>query len=106
MRVLYDTVTGRRWQVWVADTRHVPGAPSTHCLLFDSGDTVRRVWQVPDDWSHMAARALLDLAEHTPAPRVAHVRRDEHPPPASAVMRPERGLGLAEHTSRTRPVQV
>jgi hypothetical protein len=62
-RVLRDHTTGRKWRVWVADTRRVPGAPGASCLLFDTGDCVRRVWQVPDDWGRMPPEALLRLAE-------------------------------------------
>ena len=86
-RVLRDHTTGRKWRVWVADTRRVPGAPGATCLLFDTGDCVRRVWQVPDDWSRMPPEALLRLAE-SPAPASAGEaaalrlgRVGERPPP-------------------------
>ena len=83
-RVLRDHTTGRKWRVWVADTRRVPGAPGATCLLFDTGDCVRRVWQVPDDWSRMPPEALLRLAEtpaSSPAPVTAPGRGTERPPP-------------------------
>ncbi len=83
-RVLRDHTTGRKWRVWVADTRRVPGAPGATCLLFDTGDCVRRVWQVPDDWSRMPTDALLRLAETplaSPGMATAPARGSERPPP-------------------------
>ena len=86
-RVVRDHTTGRKWRVWVADTRRVPGAPGASCLLFDTGDCVRRVWQVPDDWGRMPPEALLRLAETPtePANRTAVSSRtgrngDQSPP--------------------------
>ena len=64
VRVLRDGATGRKWRVWVADMRTVPGARAEACLVFDTGDRVRRVWHVPDDWVRMAPDALARLAEH------------------------------------------
>ena len=91
-RVLRDHTTGRKWRVWVADTRRVPGAPGATCLLFDTGDCVRRVWQVPDDWSRMPPDALLRLAEtpastQGPAPVARAPRDGERPPPPHYVPR-------------------
>lgn len=63
VRVLRDGRSGRKWRVWVADTRHVPGALGDRCLLYDTGEWVRRVWRVPDDWGRMAPAALIQLAE-------------------------------------------
>ena len=87
-RVLRDHTTGRKWRVWVADPRRVPGAPGATCLLFDTGDCVRRVWKVPDDWSRMSPEALLRLAEtpgepgSSPASGLRLAGRDgERPPP-------------------------
>jgi hypothetical protein len=66
IRVLRDGETGRKWRVWLADTSRVPGARATQCLIFDTGDLIRRVWRVPDDWARMAPAALLALAESSP----------------------------------------
>jgi hypothetical protein len=63
VRVLRDRASGRKWRVWVADTRGVPGARGDRCLLYDTGEWVRRVWRVPDDWARMAPAALVALAE-------------------------------------------
>lgn len=60
-RSVWDAA-GREWQVWAADCRDVPGARSSHCLIFDCGTTVRRVWSPPDDWVGLSDESLLALA--------------------------------------------
>jgi hypothetical protein len=83
IRVLRDGETGRKWRVWLADTSRVPGARATQCLIFDTGDLIRRVWRVPDDWARMEPGALLALAEsspaHAPHPAALHERGTEAP---------------------------
>ena len=64
VRVLRDpALSGTAWRIWLADTRCVPGAHAEHCLIFDTGDRVRRVWSVPEDWGQMSADALIALAD-------------------------------------------
>lgn len=63
VRVIQNRRTNQTWRVRVADTRHQPGARGERCLIFDTGDFVRRVWRVPDDWERMPPDALVDLAE-------------------------------------------
>lgn len=60
-RRVADTVPGRTWEVWEADTTRIPGAPRESCLIFDGRDVVRRVWAVPDDWRAMTDEGLLRL---------------------------------------------
>lgn len=64
IRVVRESGTGRKWRVWVADTQEVPGAIGGECLIFDSGDVMRRAWSVPADWAKMPPDVLLELPRH------------------------------------------
>lgn len=74
VRVLRErTLGGIAWRIWMADTRGVPGARAERCLIFDTGDRVRRVWSVPEDWGQMPAEMLIALAD-AGASRIAPLR--------------------------------
>jgi len=62
-RVVWDRDAGREWRVWLADCRNVPGSRSSHCLIFDSGTAMRRVWGPPEDWHALPDGELLALME-------------------------------------------
>jgi hypothetical protein len=76
VRVLRDGATGRKWRVWLMATGAVPGALEDSCLVFDTGDLMRRVWRVPDDWARMPPDALVRLTEAAPERR-REARRGE-----------------------------
>ncbi|MDF1505062.1 hypothetical protein [Roseisolibacter sp. H3M3-2] len=84
VRVIRDGETGRKWRVWLADTSRVPGARAARCLIFDTGDLIRRVWRVPDDWARMTAAGLLTLVERSPGQDVGAPREVRRELPATA----------------------
>jgi hypothetical protein len=44
-----------------ADSRAVPGARGATCLIFDSPEVVRRLWDYPPDWRAASDAELLGL---------------------------------------------
>ena len=80
VRVLHEAGPGgRACRIWLADTRETPGACAECCLIFDTGDRVRRVWGVPEDWGQMPAAMLMALADAAPARDVGRTLRDAPP---------------------------
>lgn len=53
----------REWRVRLMDCRHVPGAPSPTCLIFDGESIARRVWSPPSQWELLSDDALLALLD-------------------------------------------
>ena len=77
VRVLHEAVLGgRSCRIWLADTRGTPGARAECCLIFDTGDRIRRVWGVPEDWGRMPAAALIALADAAPSRSVVQPLRE------------------------------
>jgi hypothetical protein len=70
----------RRWRVWLADCRQVPGAPCGACLIFDAGEVMRRVWDPPAHWAALSDDALLALLD----PPGGGVARPAAPPRGGA----------------------
>jgi hypothetical protein len=87
VRVLHEAVLGGRvCRVWLADTRETPGAHAECCLIFDTGDRMRRVWSVPEDWGRMPAAMLVALADAAPS-RSVGLPLGEGPPRVAAELR-------------------
>jgi hypothetical protein len=57
------------------DARTVPGASRASCLICDCEQSIRRLWNFPDDWHRMDDAKLLGLFEapHVGADRPASV---------------------------------
>jgi hypothetical protein len=53
---------GVRWWVSERDCRRELGARADSCLVFNSAQTVRRVWQYPSLWRELSAEALSALS--------------------------------------------
>jgi hypothetical protein len=53
---------GSRWQVSERASGRDVGARRDVCLIFDSGDVVRRVWAFPADWRHLDDEGLFRLS--------------------------------------------
>ena len=90
VRVLREAVLGgRACRIWLADTRVTPGAPAECCLIFDTGDRVRRVWSVPEDWARMPAAMLIALADAASPRGVVPVLREAQPAVAAELDVPD-----------------
>lgn len=49
------------WIVREVNTSTVAGSHGARCLICESDDIVRRVWEYPDDWDKLSDDALLEL---------------------------------------------
>lgn len=49
---------GERWTVREIEARTVPNAPRATCLIFESGNIVRRVWDFPPHWRAVSEAEL------------------------------------------------
>ncbi len=56
--------SGARWGVMEARVHDVPGAESSHCLIFDSANVCRRLWRYPAEWARLPAEVVLTLMDH------------------------------------------
>lgn len=61
VRRLRDATPGREWRLWALDGASVPGGYPGLCLMCDSGDVVRRVWNAPAEWETWDDDALRAL---------------------------------------------
>jgi hypothetical protein len=52
-----------QWTVREADARKVPGAKNSTCLICESVDVIRRVWQYPSDWQSLSDDELWQLLD-------------------------------------------
>jgi hypothetical protein len=52
-----------RWTVREVDARRVPGARADRCLICESGEVVRRLWEYPKNWTELDDEALWKLCD-------------------------------------------
>ncbi len=50
------------WTVTEWDGGNVPGTRGAQCLIFQSTEVVRRVWQYPSDWRDLLIPGLIALS--------------------------------------------
>lgn len=53
----------RHWTVREMDARDVPGARAPSCLICESTEVIRRLWDYPDDWRKLDDAELAKLCE-------------------------------------------
>ena len=53
----------RHWTVREMDARGVPGARAPTCLICESTEVIRRLWDYPNDWRKLDDAALVRLCE-------------------------------------------
>jgi hypothetical protein len=53
---------GREWQAREIDAT-IPGRSTERCLVIESMDTVRRVWNYPSDWRDRPLHELVALLD-------------------------------------------
>ena len=51
----------QRWVVREINTTNQTGGHGRRCLICESEEIVRRVWEYPDDWDRLSDEALLEL---------------------------------------------
>lgn len=58
------STTGTAWRVREARAIEVPGAEASTCLIFDSGQSCRRLWRYPAEWRQLSAVELLAIMDN------------------------------------------
>jgi hypothetical protein len=58
---------GREWRLREMNAGAVPGALAARCLICESDDIVRRIWNYPDGWRDLSDDELLRLCERSSA---------------------------------------
>jgi hypothetical protein len=53
----------RLWHVREVSCKDTPGARASHCLLCESENVVRRIWEYPPDWHLLSDDDLQRLCE-------------------------------------------
>ena len=53
---------GMLWTVTEREGHAVPGSRGSHCLIFDSPEAVRRVWDYPAGWRDLLPPSLIALS--------------------------------------------
>jgi hypothetical protein len=53
----------RRWTLREMDARAVPGARAPRCLICESTEVIRRLWNYPRNWRELDDRELATLCE-------------------------------------------
>ena len=61
-RISFIDARGVSWQVTERECAGAPGGRGRHCLVFDSGEVLRRVWQYPEHWRTLSDLALAELS--------------------------------------------
>lgn len=61
-RLFTDHASGHHWSVVEVSTATLPGARRSHCLIFVTESSVRRVWHYPDDWRALNDAQLVALS--------------------------------------------
>lgn len=69
-----------RWCVREMDTRTVPGARADRCLICESTDVIRRLWEYPANWEELDDEALWTLCHADAHLRSARARDPGGPP--------------------------
>lgn len=54
---------GDRWLIAEIDARGIPGAQADRCLVCQSEQVMRRLWDYPTDWHSLSDEALGALCE-------------------------------------------
>jgi len=54
---------GRQWIVREVNARGVPGARRDTCLICESAEVIRRIWDFPSDWRVVDDEALWKLCD-------------------------------------------
>ena len=58
---------GKEWRIKEVSAAAVPGAHRPYCLICESDDVVRRIWNYPDNWAELNEDDLLALCGQSAA---------------------------------------
>jgi hypothetical protein len=57
---------GTTWRVKEIDASELPGNRGPRCLIFETTELMRRIWQYPRRWFELSDAALLGIGDGKP----------------------------------------
>ena len=64
-RLCFVDSLGTDWRIYEVASANVPAPRGRNCLIFESSQAVRRVWNYPTNWHHLTSDELSALSWNT-----------------------------------------
>ncbi len=64
-RLCFVDSLGTDWRIHEVASANVPAPRGRNCLIFESSQAVRRVWNYPNDWLNLSCDELSALSWNT-----------------------------------------
>lgn len=64
-RLCFVDSKGTDWRIYEVASVNVPSPRGSNCLIFESAQAVRRVWNYPTNWHHLSSDELSALSWNT-----------------------------------------
>ena len=64
-RRCYVDSLGTDWRIYEVASKNVPAPRGRNCLIFESSQAVRRVWNYPANWENLSTDELSALSWNT-----------------------------------------
>jgi len=61
-RLCFVDSLGTDWRIYEVASTNVPAPRGRNCLIFESTQAVRRVWNYPSNWEHLSTDELSALS--------------------------------------------
>jgi hypothetical protein len=64
-RLCFVDSVGTDWRIYEVASANVPAPRGRNCLIFESSQAVRRVWNYPSNWHNLSTDELSALSWNT-----------------------------------------
>jgi len=64
-RLCFVDPLGTDWRIYEVASANVPSPRGSNCLIFESAQAVRRVWNYPANWQKLSSAELSALSWNT-----------------------------------------
>jgi hypothetical protein len=64
-RLCFVDSLGTDWRIYEVASANVPSPRGSNCLIFESAQAVRRVWNYPTNWQKLSSAELSALSWNT-----------------------------------------
>jgi hypothetical protein len=64
-RLCFVDSVGTDWRIYEVASSNVPAPRGHNCLIFESSQAVRRVWNYPSNWDSLSSDELSALSWNT-----------------------------------------
>ena len=64
-RLCFVDSVGTDWRIYEVASVNVPAPRGRNCLIFESAQAVRRVWNYPNNWHNLSSDELSALSWNT-----------------------------------------